>query len=55
MKLNELKRLGYFYQERCVKRLETMKRKCSSSNSDIDLDEIVNSHTPKTLKSSIDS
>ncbi|CAO3701322.1 unnamed protein product [Rhizopus stolonifer] len=54
MKLDELKRLSYFYHERCVKRLETMKRKYSSSNSNIDLDEIINSHTPKSLKSSID-
>lgn len=50
MKLYELKRFSYFYHERCMKRLEAMERKYSSFN--IDLDEIINSHTLKGMKPS---
>ncbi|KAG1452156.1 hypothetical protein G6F46_012261 [Rhizopus delemar] len=54
MRLDDLKHLDYLYHERCINRLETKKRKYSLSQSKLDLDEIINSHTPKSLKSSID-
>lgn len=53
MKLDELKKLGHFYHERCIKISEIIKRKYSSNPSNIDLDEIINRHTPKSLKSCI--
>lgn len=56
MKLDDLKKLGQFYNLYCVTKANTnnntMKRKSPIEN--VNLDKIINMHKPKNLKVSVD-